>query len=134
MASIIARFALSDGEYLTAIDGLFFNRRSSPTQPIHTAQWPCFALVVQGAKTLEVGSELYRYGVGDYLVVSIDVPVVSRVTEASAALPHLGLGMAIAPERLHAAPFVQQHGIPGLRRRHHRVALDWHRFGLPYAF
>jgi AraC-like DNA-binding protein len=100
MASIIARFAIGDGEYMTAIDGLFFNRRSSPTQPIHTAQWPCFALVVQGAKSLELGPEVYRYGVGDYLVVSIDVPVVSRVTEASAALPHLGLGMAIAPERL----------------------------------
>jgi AraC-like DNA-binding protein len=100
MASIIARFATSDGEYPTAIDGLFFNRRSSPTQPIRTAQWPCFALVVQGAKSLGLGREVYRYGVGDYLVVSIDLPIVSRVTEASNASPHLGLGMAIAPERL----------------------------------
>jgi AraC-like DNA-binding protein len=100
MASIIARFATSDGEYPTAIGSLFFNRRSSPTQPLHTAQWPCFALVVQGAKSLGLGAELYRYGVGDYLVVSIDLPVASRVTEASAAVPHLGLGMAIAPDRL----------------------------------
>jgi AraC-like DNA-binding protein len=100
MASIIARFATSDGEYPTAIGSLFFNRRSSPTQPIHTAQWPCFALVVQGTKSLRLGPEVYRYGVGDYLVVSIDLPVVSHVTEASAALPHLGLGMAITPERL----------------------------------
>jgi AraC-like DNA-binding protein len=100
MASIIARFATRDGEYPTAIASLFFNRRSSPTQPLHTAQWPCFALVVQGAKSLGLGAELYRYGVGDYLVVSIDLPVVSRVTEASAAVPHLGLGMAIAPDRL----------------------------------
>jgi AraC-like DNA-binding protein len=100
MASIIARFATRDGEYPTAIGSLFFNRRSSPTQPIHTAQWPCFALVVQGAKSLALGPDVYRYGVGDYLVVSIDLPVVSRVTEASAESPHLGLGMAIAPERL----------------------------------
>jgi AraC-like DNA-binding protein len=100
LASIIARFAKKDGEYSTPIRGLFFARRSSPTQPLHTAQWPCFALVVQGAKSLGLGAELYRYGVGDYLLVSIDLPVVSRVTKASVKTPHLGLGMAISPDRL----------------------------------
>jgi AraC-type transcriptional regulator N-terminus len=47
-----------------------------------------------------LGDEVYRYGVGNYLVVSLDLPVVSRVTEASSEKPHLGLGMAIDPERL----------------------------------
>jgi AraC-like DNA-binding protein len=100
MVSIIARFAKSDGECSTPIGNLFFARRSSPTQPLHTAQWPCFALVVQGAKSLGLGAEVHRYGVGDYLVVSIDLPVLSRVTQASTETPHLGLGMAIAPDRL----------------------------------
>lgn len=100
MASIIARYANSDGEHTTAIEGLFFARRSSPTQPLFVAQWPCFALVVQGAKSLRLGDELFSYGVGDYLVTSIDLPVASRVTEASARTPHLGLGMAINPDRL----------------------------------
>ncbi len=59
MAAIIARFAAADQEYATPIEGLYFNRRSSPTQPIHTTQWPCFALVVQGAKSLTLGSEVY---------------------------------------------------------------------------
>jgi AraC-like DNA-binding protein len=103
MAGIIARFAKEEGECRTAIGNLFFARRSAPTQSSFTAQWPCFALVVQGAKSLRLGTELYRYGVGDYLVVSVDVPVVSRVTEASASVPHLGLGMAITPDRLKGA-------------------------------
>jgi AraC-like DNA-binding protein len=103
MASIIGRFATRDGEYKTGIDNLFFNRRSAPTQPLHTAQWPCFALVVQGAKSLSLGNEIYRYGVGDYLVVSIDLPVASRVTEASADRPHFGLGLAITPDGLREA-------------------------------
>ena len=102
MAAIIARFASRDGEYATAIDGLVFARRSSPTDPVHTAQWPCFALVVQGAKSLRLGADVYRYGVGDYLVVSLSLPVVSRVTEASARSPHLGLGMKIEADRLKA--------------------------------
>ncbi|MBR0696113.1 AraC family transcriptional regulator [Bradyrhizobium lablabi] len=100
MAAIIARFAVRDETCATAIPGLYFNRRSSPSQPIHTAQWPCFAMVAQGAKSLQLANEAYEYGVGDYLVVALDLPVASRVTQASPDLPHLGLGMEINPERL----------------------------------
>jgi len=101
MASIIARFATRDEERPSPIANLFFSRRSSPThQCVHTSQWPCFALVVQGAKSLTLGSEVYRYGVGDYLVVSLDLPVVSRVTQASIEAPNFGLGMKIEPDRL----------------------------------
>ncbi len=102
IAAVIAHFAANDGDYGTTIDGLFFARRTAPTQPVYTAQWPCFALVVQGAKSLSLGRDLYRYGVGDYLVVSLDLPVVSRVTQASAEAPHLGLGLKIDPDRLKA--------------------------------
>lgn len=100
MASIIARFTARDEECATAIDNLFLSRRSSTDKSVHTAQWPCFALVVQGAKSLTLGSHVHRYGVGDYLVVSLDLPVVSRVTEASPEAPNLGLGMRIEPDRL----------------------------------
>lgn len=100
IASIIDRFTPTEGETATRIDGLHFARRDAPSQPIHTAQWPCFALVAQGAKTLALGSQIYTYGVGDYLVVSVDLPVMSRVAEASAEHPHLGLGMAIDPAKL----------------------------------
>jgi AraC-like DNA-binding protein len=100
LRDILARFATLDDEYRTAIGSLFFARRSSPTQPLHTAQWPCFALVVQGAKSLTLGADVYHYGVGDYLVVSLELPVVSRVVEASPESPHLGLGLRIDPALL----------------------------------
>lgn len=103
MAAIISRFATGDCEYSTSIEGLFFNRRSAPTQPIHTTQWSCFAMVIQGEKSLRLGGEEYRYGTGDYLVVSLDLPVLSRVTMASRSRPHLGLGMAIRPEAVREA-------------------------------
>jgi AraC-like DNA-binding protein len=100
VAAIIARFTKEDGIHETAVGTLFFNRRSSPSQPLHVAQAPCFALVAQGAKSLTLGAEVFRYGVGDYLLVSLDVPVASRVTQASAAIPHLGLGLTIDSGRL----------------------------------
>ena len=95
MGALIARFAPDDGQFPTAIGNLFFSRRSVLSQPLHTAQWPCFALVAQGAKRLILGDEVFDYGVGDCLVVSLDLPVVSLVTAATPEQPHLGLGMAI---------------------------------------
>jgi AraC-like DNA-binding protein len=100
IASIIARFADTDGEFKTPIGSVFLNRRSAPTQPLHTAYRPCFALVVQGTKSLQLGSDTFRYGAGHYLLTSLDLPVISRVTEASAEVPHLCLAMAIESERL----------------------------------
>jgi len=100
IASLIARHAPADGQASTAIGNLFFGRCSTPTQPHHAAQWPCFALLAQGEKILTLGSDDYTYGVGDYLVTSVDLPVVSRVTVASEAAPSLGLGMAIDGVRL----------------------------------
>ena len=102
MAAIIARFASTEGEVATAIDGLFFSRREAPTPALVTTQWPCFALVAQGAKSVTLGDEVFHYGVGSCLVVALDLPVVSHVTEASPEVPQLGLGMAIRADRLQA--------------------------------
>ena len=110
MSSIITRFTSGDGEFHTSIGNLFFNRRSSPSQPLHTAQWPCFALVTQGAKSLTLGNEVFEYGVGDYLVVSLDLPVISRVTQASNRAQHLGLGIAIDGARLREV--LERAGVP----------------------
>lgn len=100
IASIIARFTEGEKDCATAIDGLFLSRRTSPSVPLHIAQWPCLALVVQGAKSIEVGANVLDYGIGSYLVVSLDLPVVSRVTAASRSRPLLGIGMAIREDSL----------------------------------
>ncbi len=102
IASIAERFASGDGEFATAVDNLFVSRRSRPTEPLHTAYRPCFALVLQGAKSLRLGTETLSYGTGDYLLTSLDLPVASRVTEASEQLPHLCLALAIDAEKLSA--------------------------------
>jgi AraC-like DNA-binding protein len=100
IAAIIARHASTEGEVATAIEGLYFSRREAPTPAFVTTQWPCFALVAQGAKSLTLGDEVFHYGVGACLIVALDLPVVSHVTQASPEVPNLGLGMAIRAERL----------------------------------
>lgn len=96
---IIARNARDD--MATPIRSLFLKRQTSPTELIHTAQSPCFGLVVQGRKRMQLGNETHDYGVGDYLLVSLDLPVSSCVVDASEDEPHLGLGLIIDPRHLH---------------------------------
>ena len=100
LAALIARHTTLDSLNPSAIDTLFFGCRTSPTQPTHAAQQPCFALVAQGEKSLTVGEHTLRYGVGDFLLVALDVPVVSQVTRASPEEPHLGVGIIIDPAKL----------------------------------
>lgn len=102
IARTLAAHTLDDGELATAVPNLYVSRKSHPSEPYFTVQWPCFALVAQGAKTLLHGAESLRYGVGDYLVVSADLPVHSSVTTASRERPNLGIGLALDPKRIGA--------------------------------
>lgn len=110
LVSLITRFTPEDGHVQTAVDGLFIARKTSPSMPLHTAQWPCLALVVQGAKVVRIGEESLRYGVGDYLLVALDMPVASCVVEATPEKPQIGLGMAINPARL--GELMRRIGVP----------------------
>jgi AraC-like DNA-binding protein len=98
IADSIARYAGTEAG--AAIGSLFLKRQVEPTQLVHTAQWPCFGLVVQGSKRIQLGTETYHYGAGDYLLVSLDLPMSSCVVDASEQEPHLGMGMAIDPQHL----------------------------------
>ncbi|MBB6407775.1 AraC-like DNA-binding protein [Mesorhizobium sangaii] len=98
MADILERHLPQDGDLASAVAGLYLSRRSAPTEPVYLSQWPCFAFVIRGRKSVTLGDVTHSYGVGDYLVVSFDLPVVSRVVEAAAGEPHLGFGMAINPD------------------------------------
>jgi len=100
IADIIARYAANGSDHPAGLPSLYLKRQAEPTQLVHTAQWPCFGLVAQGAKRLQLGTETYTYAAGDYVLVSLDLPMSSCIVEASEAEPHLGMGFAIDPQLL----------------------------------
>jgi len=100
LASIIARFAAEDGESRTPIDGLNLYRQSAVTVWQHGAYRPCYAIVVQGRKTLTVGADTYHYGVGEYILTALDLPVSTQVTNVGSDTPYLCFSMALDGERL----------------------------------
>jgi AraC-like DNA-binding protein len=89
LRQLIAGFAPEDGDFDTAIDGLRLFRRSAPSEPVSLDYKPGLAFVAQGAKTVMLGNEKFRYGGNDYLLTSIGLPVMSQVVEASEQRPYL---------------------------------------------
>ena len=52
---------------------------------------PSIALVLQGAKSMTLGEDLFKYDPHKYLITSIDLPAKMQVLEAKDDAPYLGL-------------------------------------------
>ena len=81
----------------TPIPRLFLIRSSHPTEPIHAVHQPAVCFVAQGRKQVMVGPSVYVYDSAKYLVVSVDVPIVGQILEASAEKPYLCLRLDLDP-------------------------------------
>lgn len=79
------------GPFATAIDGLAILRSNHEKQPNHLIFKPALCITVQGAKWTMFGNQRFDYRAGQALVVSVEMPAVGRVTEASPDKPYLGI-------------------------------------------
>ena len=80
--------------------GLLLGIESGPTPPCQLVVEPVFSLIAQGAKRVEVGTQTFDYQAGQFLVVSIDLPVDAYVVEATPECPYLGCGLTLKPEAI----------------------------------
>ncbi|WP_341476952.1 AraC family transcriptional regulator [Sphingomonas oleivorans] len=64
-------------------------RASQPTEPRATVYEPALCIVAQGRKRAMLGATIFDYDPAKYLVVSVDLPIVGQVVEASEAEPFL---------------------------------------------
>jgi AraC-like DNA-binding protein len=100
LARAIEKIAQSDGDFPTAIPGLSLHRRKTPTEPLHCIFNLGLGVVVQGDKQALLGEEVITYGPGQSMLTSIELPVVSRVTRASAQEPLLGLMLTLDSQEI----------------------------------
>lgn len=87
-----------DGFYETPAPGLILMRWSDGFKPIHMNYRPKLCLVTQGAKQVIVAEKTIEYRAGQSLVVTIDVPVLSQIVDASPAKPFVGATLSLDPE------------------------------------
>lgn len=91
LIQIIDRKTSREGVNETSINSLFLIRESNITDPKYRVYKPSLCIVVSGVKELLLGNESFKYGPGNFLVASVDLPVTGQVIEATPSAPYLAL-------------------------------------------
>ena len=94
-AGMIEKLCPGEGSYPTRIEGLFLTRYSTTDVPRTSLFQAVFCVVAQGAKSILLNDERFVYDPNKYLLVSLDLPLVGQIEEASRAKPFLGLSLVL---------------------------------------
>ena len=86
----------------TAIPYLSFIRRTQVTELNKGMLEPSLCLVLQGKKKVLIGQKIIHYGIGNYVLSAIDIPISGQIMEASPTTPYLGLKIALDPKEITA--------------------------------
>jgi AraC-like DNA-binding protein len=95
LARIIVSKTRPDEVLETPIEGLRLIQRTRPTGPLPVTYEPSLAVVVQGRKQIDLGGATIVYDASRFLLTSLDLPVMSRVTEASPHKPYACLALRL---------------------------------------
>lgn len=91
MAEVLQRHFTADGIFQTPVPRLSVARSSSPTEPVQVVHQPALCIVIQGAKKVMLGDDIFEYDAARYLLVSVDIPLAGQVTQATLHKPYLCL-------------------------------------------
>jgi len=92
----IGRVISFDGT-VQPLQGLHLYRHSVPLEQVYSVVEPSVCMVAQGSKEFLLGGSRYRYDPFHYLLVTVDLPYVGQVLEASQEQPFLSLRLDLAP-------------------------------------
>lgn len=100
LAALVTEYSDGDGVHATAVHGLQCFRMSAPSAKMPALYNPSLCVVVQGSKQVFLEGEVYRYAPSQFLVVSVDLPVLGQIVQASAEKPYLCVQIEIDPHQL----------------------------------
>src|SRR5579884_250219 len=92
----IGRIMRQDGG-AQPLPGVHLYRRSIPLEPVYSLVEPSVCVVAQGSKEFLLGESRYRYDPFHYLLVTVNLPYVGQVLEASKERPFLCLCLDLSP-------------------------------------
>ena len=95
LLGLLDRHVRPDGT--TAIDGVRICKADRTVSPESATSGTTLAVIARGGKRLALGDRVYKYGAGQYLVASIDLPVTGYLVDAAPGQPSLGFGMTLEP-------------------------------------
>jgi AraC-like DNA-binding protein len=95
LARKIALFMGSAEHRATDVPGLSLHRRTTPTDPCPATYEPSVIVIAQGRKRVDLGQNTFIYDASHFLLTSVDLPILSRVIEASEAVPCLAFSLKL---------------------------------------
>jgi AraC-like DNA-binding protein len=95
LAALVARLTPAEGIHPSAIRGLTVIRANSPSIPTPALYDPSLCIVVQGRKRAMLGDEVYIYDALNYLTVSVTLPAIGHVLDATEQRPYLCLRLEL---------------------------------------
>jgi AraC-like DNA-binding protein len=70
---------------------------TAPTPPNNSVFDRAFVLVAQGKKRATLGDRVLHYGGGDFLLISVELPIVAQIIQATRSSPYLAFAMILRP-------------------------------------
>ena len=110
LAALIARFATEEGTNETAIPQVCLYKASRITEPMHSIYEPSVCIVAQGSKRSMVADRVYVYDDAKYLVIKVDIPIISQHIDATPDRPFLCMRMTLDPGAI--AALMIERGMP----------------------
>lgn len=95
LVELYNRYADEKSGEFSNLPGLSIYRRDEVSDIEAVMYEPVICLILQGSKVTSIGSQSVELHPGDALLVSHDLPVISRITTASAAEPYLALILSL---------------------------------------
>lgn len=100
LAQLVDKFSMEEGIQTTAIPGVNCIRLTQINDQLPSVYTPSLCIIVQGKKRVLLEDEIYQYQPSEYLVVSVDLPVIGQVIEASKDKPYLCLQIELDQHQL----------------------------------
>ena len=79
------------------LPGLQLIRAAAPTPMGHSTSYPSFCVIAQGSKEILLGENRYRYDPAHYLITTAELPIATRITDASPECPYLSIVLKLDP-------------------------------------
>ena len=94
------------------LEGLLFSRASAPTGLGHSVFFPAFCVIAQGRKEILLGDNRYWDHPAHYLIATAELPIASRITEASPERPYLNVILKLDSRLVSSVMVEADHGAP----------------------
>jgi AraC-like DNA-binding protein len=91
-----------EGLTRTALPGVSVVCSPTSTEPLCGIAEPTLAVVAQGVKQTTLNGRTFTYGAGQFLIVSVELPVIGHITQGSAEEPFLAFVLELRPAMIAA--------------------------------